>query len=510
MMSNLWSEGYTSEVEYLRQFYREMSPASMRLALTLAGVASPDPAAPFRYCELGMGQGLTTSLLAATHPHAEFWGTDFNPAHVARCRSLTDSAELRNIHVLEDSFAEFLERETPEFDFIALHGVYSWVSPENQRRLAEIARQKLRPGGVLYISYNCFPGWSSRLPLRQLIATHVEANSGSTPVRLRNAIDFAQSLKQAGARFFTSNPGTGKTLDRMKNESSNYLIHEYLNQDLDPQYFAEIAKRLSAAKLSFVGSATLSHHIDLLNLNDEMRTLLASVADPILRETVRDYLLNTAFRRDLFVKGPRMLSPAERTAVLKKQVFALKVPREDIPMKSPCNAGEVELKAAICNPLMDALARGPARLEQLLEQPGVADNGLASAVETLTVLVSLGFADPGIAVVASPEARGRARIMNDALCRAADEGSEVRVLASPVLGSVIQAGRIERLFLEALGKGESLSSWTWKSLEGQGHRLTHDGKVLQTEAESMELLRKIEDRFHQKFEGLWKQLGILE
>lgn len=510
MTSNLWAEGYTSEVEYLRQFYREMSPASIRFAMTLAGVASPDPAMPFRYCELGMGQGLTLGLLAATHPHAEFWGTDFNPGHVARCRSLIESAKLTNVTVLEDSFAEFLERETPQFDIIALHGVYSWVSRENQRRLVDIARQKLKPGGLVYISYNCYPGWSARMPLRQLIATHVASSSGSSEIKLRHAMEFARKVKDAGARFFTANPGTAGTLDRMRKESTNYLLHEYLNQALEPHYFAEIAEHLSAAKLSFATTATINHHIDLLNLDDQQRTMMASVTDPLLRETVRDYMLNTAFRRDLFVKGPRLLSAAERTATLKKMAFALKVPREDVPMKASCTAGEVEFKASVVNPLLDAMARGPARLEQLLEQPGVAENGLASAVETLAVLVALGYADPAIAM--EPEARAFAvtRAINLALGQASDEGHEVRVLASPVLGSVVLAGRIERLFLEAMDRGENLTDWTWKSLSSQGHRLTHEGKVLQSEEESLNLLRGIEERFVQKFRRLWEHLGILE
>ena len=44
--------------------------------------------------------------------------------------------------VASDSFAEFLSRDDlPDFDFITLHGIYSWVSPENRRTIVEFIRR---------------------------------------------------------------------------------------------------------------------------------------------------------------------------------------------------------------------------------------------------------------------------------------------------------------------------------------------------------------------------------
>jgi len=42
----------------------------------------------------------------------------------------------------------------PDFDYIGLHGIWSWISDENRQVIVDFIRKKLKVGGVLYISYN--------------------------------------------------------------------------------------------------------------------------------------------------------------------------------------------------------------------------------------------------------------------------------------------------------------------------------------------------------------------
>jgi tRNA G46 methylase TrmB len=79
-----WREGYTADVEYSAGFYREQSPAYLNFVCWLNGFEPVALDQPFSYCELGFGHGLTVNILAASNPHATFYGTDFNPAQVAR------------------------------------------------------------------------------------------------------------------------------------------------------------------------------------------------------------------------------------------------------------------------------------------------------------------------------------------------------------------------------------------------------------------------------------------
>ena len=46
----------------------------------------------------------------------------------------------------------------------------SWVGPPKRKALIDFAAAKLKPGGLLYVSYNALPGWAAVEPLRQLIA----------------------------------------------------------------------------------------------------------------------------------------------------------------------------------------------------------------------------------------------------------------------------------------------------------------------------------------------------
>ena len=171
------THGYIAEIDYTYGFYRELSPALLNYALLLRGYEPPSLDAGFRYCELGFGQGVSANLLAATHPQGRFEGTDFNPRHASGAAGLSAAAGLQNTTWHDDSFEQFLDRDTEPFDYISLHGIWSWVSPQNRHFLVEILRRKLRPGGVAYISYNCTPGWNPMIPLRDLLTRHVQNQS---------------------------------------------------------------------------------------------------------------------------------------------------------------------------------------------------------------------------------------------------------------------------------------------------------------------------------------------
>ena len=148
---------------YTHGFYRELAPAMLNFALALRGYQTPALDRPFAYCELGSGQGVSANLLAAANPAGVFWATDFNPSHAAGAAELASCGGLGNIRCLDKSFQDFLRLETPDFDYIAFHGICSWVSPENRQAIVDTIAAKLRVGGVVYASHNTLPGWSTAL-----------------------------------------------------------------------------------------------------------------------------------------------------------------------------------------------------------------------------------------------------------------------------------------------------------------------------------------------------------
>src|SRR5882757_5507892 len=155
-----WASGYVTDLGYTHGFYRELTPSYLGLVPLAVGQSGFDANASLMICELGCGQGLSANLIAAANPHIQYYATDFNPAHIVGAKALAAEAGTANVHFFDHSFAEFLvEPSLPTFDVIMLHGIYSWVQAPQRAEIVEFIRRKLKPGGLVYISYNSLPGW---------------------------------------------------------------------------------------------------------------------------------------------------------------------------------------------------------------------------------------------------------------------------------------------------------------------------------------------------------------
>ncbi|HYG89668.1 MAG TPA: methyltransferase regulatory domain-containing protein [Azospirillum sp.] len=495
-----WTEGYVSDIAYAHSFYAEMAPAHLAFALTLAGVRPPDLSGPFAYAELGCGQGLTSNLLAGVHGQARFEAVDFLPGHIADARDLASKAGNGNATFLDDSFADYAERDGPDFDIVALHGVWTWVSAENRQILLDILRRRLKPGGVVYVSYNCLPGWAAHTPIRKLLLEHAATGSGPLPGRIEKALGFAVRMARLGEGYFDRVPSALGHLAGLDGKSDSYIAHEYLNRDWTPFYHADVARELASAKLSFAASATLADHVDDANLSPQGLALLSESQDPAYRETLRDYLTYTRFRRDVFVKGAVRLSPSEREQRLRAFRFGLAVPRAEVPEQVTAPTEEIGLPAA--RPLADALAGGPRTLGELLSDPALAAYGLETLLRTIALL--------GGAVVPVPEGINddRVRRFNAAVLERNRHSPEIRQLASPVLGTGVMVGLLERLFLLAEHRGEDPADLAWTVLRERGKRLRREGEELTTDAENVAELKRLYGAFVGGQRAWLKGLGI--
>ncbi len=213
-----WTSGYVAEIDYTHGYYRELAPGLIDIALLMSGHEPPDRSST-RYLELGYGQGLSANIHAAAAP-GEFWGADFNPAHAVNARSLAASSGAE-AKFFDNSFAEMAARDDlPEFDYIVLHGVWSWVSDDNRRAIVDIIRKRLKVGGVVYLSYNTLPGWAVGMPLRHMMTLHAEtvgSDAQGVVGRIDGSITFGQKLAEVGARYFAANSTAKGRLDAIEN-----------------------------------------------------------------------------------------------------------------------------------------------------------------------------------------------------------------------------------------------------------------------------------------------------
>ena len=165
----------------------------------------PSTAAGFRYLELGCGLGRSLTTLAAANPQGEFVGVDVNPEHVAAAEREADAGGLANVRLVAADFAT-LPDDLGEFDFITLHGVLSWVSPQVRESILAIARARLAPGGLLLVSYNAMPGWAHLQPIRGILRQYAALRTGDSVQRIRDALAYLVFIRDRHAKYFDDNP----------------------------------------------------------------------------------------------------------------------------------------------------------------------------------------------------------------------------------------------------------------------------------------------------------------
>lgn len=510
-MSNDWSQGYFTDVGYTFGYYREISPAFLRFCLLLQGVAPPDAAQP-NYCELGVGQGLSLNLNAATTP-GRYWGTDFNPEHAAFAQGLAQTAGLP-AQISDQSFEEFLHADLPPMDYITLHGIWTWVSSENQRQIVEFARKFLKPGGALYISYNCFPGWAPAAPLRQLFALHdrFAGRAQGAMARVDAAMAFSERVLSANAAYARAVPGVKERLEKIKDHNRNYIAHEYFNREWNVMYFADVADRLADAKLDFAATASPLDTIAAIQLSAEAQAMMQEITHPVLREQIRDYFMFTQFRKDIFMRGTRRLSDRERGQYLAEMRFVLMTAPEDIPRKVQGALLEGNLQAEVYDPLLATLAQHDYR-PKTLHELCISMQGLATqqqVLQAVTILVGMGHLSPCQSEEAAKQARPRADKLNAEIMRRAVFSRDIAYLAAPAIGGAVSVNRMQQLFLLArLRKHTDPAAFVWGIFKENDERVLKDGKVVETEEDNLREIRASYDAFHQKAMPLLKAMGVV-
>jgi len=513
-----WDDGYTSDLVYTSGFYRELAPGWLGLAALLMGHRPPDLARPFRWAELGCGNGFSAVALAAACPHGEFWAFDFNPAHVETARALAERAGLANLTVREASFAELAEAPPgalPQFDFVVAHGIWSWVSPANRAAIAAFIRARLIAGGLAYVSYNVLTGWASMLPVQRLMRLWTEPQPARGERDVAGMIAFLRQLKEAGAGLFAANPAIETRLNAMGELDMRYLVHEYLNADWAPVMSADVAAEMEAAKCVFVGSASLADNMDLVSVPSGMLNMMRDTRDPRLREVLRDVGSAQGFRRDVFRRGANPPSQAEHVEMLDAIRLVGLGRKVEGEIRFSVSLGEVSGKPEIYVPLLDRLQQGPVTFRQLCEMEIFAAKPVSEALQAAALLVSGGFAHPMLALAPTGEARRACAALNAEIARLTATGTPLPYLAAPAIGSAIAADPIEIMALagmapDAADDAETLAVRIAAQLSAQGRSVQKDGKPVTDAAEAHAIVANVTRGLFAARGDALRHLGILD
>jgi SAM-dependent methyltransferase len=375
---------YLTDVPYLRTFSADLSPTLLRAVAALNGF-SPPPAEDFDYAELGCGNGDTTATLAAANPEGRFLGVDMNPEHIAFANGLVKQGGLSNVGFLQRDFEGLVEEGLPGFDFLCAHGVMSWISPEKRRALIALASSLLKPGGLLFVSYNAQPGWAAIEPLRRLMLDASPPGESSLE-RAKRGFLLAKRLAEAGAEYFTQNPAARSMLATMTEMGSSYVVHEYLQPHWHPLYFADVATEMAREELHFIGQLPLHLNYRDLSLSASLLPLFEGVRDRLAFEALKDVARNEFFRRDVYVKGRAPRSDEVTRAYLETTPFGTLGAEATLSREVHLGGPVLRFEGALFETLIPLLASGATTVEALSKRPDLAvfgDATLRSAMQQL-------------------------------------------------------------------------------------------------------------------------------
>lgn len=509
---NDWASGYVADIGYIYGYYHELNPLRIKLPFLASRQYFPEVQTA---CELGFGQGMSVGIHAAAS-NTSWFGTDFNPSHAAFAQELV-CASGANATLSDEAFAAFCARhDLPDFDFIGLHGIWSWVNDENRHIIVDFLRRKLKVGGVLFISYNTMPGMATMLPVRELLTCYAETmctKGQGIASRIQDALDFTHRFLATNPAYALLNPRLAERIEKISDKSPEYLAHEFFNRDWLSMSFVEMAQWLSPAKLSFACSAHYNDYMDPINLTEEQFKFLNDIPDTVFRQFVRDFMCSTQFRRDYWVKGPRRMSELEYAEMLRAQRVALVTPGDSVELKAKGPRGEAKLKKSIYEPILEVLAdHKPLRLGQI--ESALQDKKISLSHILQAVMFLVGKND--LAIVQEEADISKAKPVADRLNRYIMDKSRssnvLTYLASPATSGGVKLRRFQQLFLLAQSQGlktpQEWAAFVWKTLVAQDEGLMKEGKPIHSAEESLAELTEQAQAFAEKQMPIFEALQI--
>jgi len=491
------ASGYITDVAYIPGFYPQMSPLAMRYVAALNGVRPPRTTERFRYLELGCGLGRSLTTLAAACPTGEFVGVDVNPEHTAAVARDISAGTLDNARVITGDFGH-LPEDLGTFDFIALHGVYSWVAPNVRDEILAIARERLADGGLLLVSYNAMPGWAHLQPIRGILRQYAALRQGDSVQRMREAVAYLVFMREKHAKYFEDNPRAAAYVDALLKQDARYLVHEYLNEHWTSFYFAEVAGAFGQQGLAFVGSLPVFTNFWDLCVRPEFQELFRTTTNRLVTEAHKDFCANTAFRWDLYGRSPRLLRGLD-DRLRDADDFQFHVARPGTTLPYQANLGVVTstVQGPLYEALLGLLAGRSMRLSEIVaaeEFRGTPGPDVARAVDAG---VAMGLFDIAAEAVGGPAVDVPARLelplpFNRAVLEADALAGRSIALASRRSGTGHTLGDLEAaILLECVaGDRDGVAARVARRLESSGRTLQHDGKPVADAAERTRLVEE--------------------
>ncbi|CWN49342.1 class I SAM-dependent methyltransferase [Neisseria meningitidis] len=264
----------------------------------------PAPAANAKVLELGCSMGGNIITQALYYPDAEFVGIDLSGRQVAQGNAIIEKMGLKNVR-LEEKDILTVDESFGKFDYIIVHGIWSWVPDAVKDKIFSICRNNLTEQGIAYISYNVYPGWKRQEQLREIMYfAGRDVLEEPLEARTRKGLDALKAL----AEILENDKGLdggGKlpAIQKILNHNFYYIAHEYMEAFNDPIYVNGFIEWANRHRLAYIGDTDLhASFVSWMAEHTRERILALAGGDYIAKEFYSDILSDRQFRRSLLCR----------------------------------------------------------------------------------------------------------------------------------------------------------------------------------------------------------------
>ncbi|NBS53046.1 MAG: methyltransferase domain-containing protein [Spartobacteria bacterium] len=311
------------------------------------GLTTVDPSKA-RVLELGCGVGVNIMAMAQLFSEAEFVGIDSSKKQIDAGLKAVKVTGLKNVRLIEADFSK-LDEDLGKFDYIIVHGIYSWVPDSVKEAILRIGSKNLNPGGVTYVSYNCLPGWRMRGALRDMMIMHT---SGIPDVLAKVAQSKAllKFLAESCAQETPYGKYLAQELDLISKCDDSYIAHDFLETENDALYFTDFLKAAAKHDLNYLGDAEPSTMVTDNLPAEAAKTLKSLNLNLLATEQYIDFVRNRMFRSTLLCHKDaqlnRNIDPSRLESLNISSLIMLKQAYKDGQPAIFVGAGGVELSIA--------------------------------------------------------------------------------------------------------------------------------------------------------------------
>ena len=301
------------ELPYADYAFPRTHPEHLFAVSALCGRPAP-PFARCRVLELGCARGANLLPMALDLPESRFVGVDLSAVQVAEARDRAAALGLANVSFRAESI-EALSDDEP-FDYVLCHGVYSWVPPAVRDAILAACRDRLRPDGVAYVSFNALPGWNALRTLRDYLREHCPPGPARERLaRARRALAVLDASLRADASPWSA--WMRAELRALADADDAYLFHEHLEAVNDAVYLRDFAAHARAHGLAWLADA---------DLRVAAPSLRPGSGDPLALAQSVDFTLNRRFHAALLVPAASAAGRADPAALARLQLATRAAP----------------------------------------------------------------------------------------------------------------------------------------------------------------------------------------